>query len=330
MIRENIENCDSCCREWDCKCIDSQIPSPCRAKGLPICEPEVVLEPEEENTYVKVVPPEPTKTLLCDCVFQTEEDIGDDEEELSYKEPPTIDNELQLEDIQEELEKSKRRVELIDKLLLLNTPECPADDPCVDIKVEINKHSVPPSVLQLQRNNHKLQQQVKQLQQCCTAADVTVRSVRKSLCRDLEAAQKLQQRLNYMNSFKLQLQHQQDLCAQRYRHLMNEKFDWDDCYAFISKLGNYPAGQSEIVTREEYSKQKVKALARLDQTRAYVRQAYDAISLVGPALLYRPSGAASITSRVSKQSVSSTHRTGCERLESSIRAFLKRNEHLFH
>lgn len=322
------ENCVPCCEEWKCNC---EIPAPCRAPGLPICEPEVVPEPEEENTYVKVVPPEPAKTLLCDCVFTAEEDIGEDEEEeLSYKEPPTIDNELQLEDIQEELEKSKRRVELIDKLLLLNTPECPADDPCVDMNVEINKHSVPPSVLQLQRSNHQLRQQVKELQQCCTAVDVTMRSVRKSLCRDLEAAQKLQQRLNHMNSFKLQLQHQQALCSQRYRHLMNDKYDWDDCYRFITKLENYPIPKPGIVTRAEYSKQKVEALARLDETRAYVRQTFDVISNVGPGFFYRPSGAPSMQSRVSRQSSSSTYRTGCERLEGSIKAFLKRNEHLFN
>lgn len=330
--------CDCLCQKvCDCEDSETQLPPPCRAKGLPICEPEVVPEPEEKRIYVKPVPPEPAKTLLCDCV-QTQEDIADGEEEkedeeLSYKEPPTIDNELQLEDIRDVLEKSKRRVELIDKLLMLNTPECPPIDPCVDIKVEINKHSVPPSVLQLQRNNHQLRQQVKQLQQCCTAADVTVRSVRNSLCRDLEAAQRLQLRLNQMNSFKLELQHQQTLCAQRYRHLMNDKYDWDDCYSFISKLENYPAGSSKLVTRSEYNIQKLEVLARLDETREYVRQLYDIVSMTGPSLMYRPS-AASVTSRVSRQSRISgrytTYKTGCERLAGSIRAFMKRNEHLFN
>ncbi|KAH8419014.1 hypothetical protein KR222_000772, partial [Zaprionus bogoriensis] len=254
----------------------------CRAPGLPLCEPEEEHEEasaEEVQSVRRVPPPKPAKTILCTCVCKDSADEAEEEqeeEEQSIAEPPTIEYEMQLEDIQHELQKSKTRVELIDKLLSLNTAECPVVDPCVDMQLELNKHTVHPDILQLQRNNYKLRHQLKQLELSCKAADITVHNVRHSLCRDLEAAQRLQRRLNEMDSFKRRLEHQQALCLQRYRFLDNDKYDWDECYAFLDKILDVAEkGHPKLVSRVEYKQAKHEAGESLNAAKAHIRKLLD-------------------------------------------------------
>lgn len=309
-------------------------PAMCRAQGLPICEPEVIVEPEVEKPYVKPIPPEPVRTLLCECLVQNDEVSIEAMEEAEPHEPPTIDDELQLEDIRMELEKSQKRVQKIDELLSLNTPVCPVEDTCINLQIELGEHVVNSEILQLQRNNHRLEQQIKELQQNCKAADRTLQSVRQSLCRDLEGGQRLQQRLNQINSFKLQMEHEQALCAQRYHHLSRDKYDWDDCYDFISKLSNFSErGHKMLVTRQQYKLEKLLVLDRLNSTKLYIKDLFDFVAHVEPRLSGYHRGSRRRSShrfnynRASTKPV--THVAGSLRLDQSIHAFLKRNEDLF-
>lgn len=322
---------------------DSQVPMPpmpqpamCRAPGLPICEPEVVIpEPEEEKPYEKPIPPEPTRTLLCECLDQSDEVSIEAMEEEEPHEPPTIDDELQLEDIRTELEKSQKRVQKIDELLALNTPVCPEEDACINLQIELGEHVVNSEILQLQRNNHRLQQQIKELQQNCKAAARTMHSVRQSLCRDLEGGQRLQHRLNQLNSFKLQMEHEQTLCAQRYQHLSRDKYDWDDCYDFISKLSNFSEhGHRTLVTRQQYKLEKLLVLDRLNATKSYIKDLFDFVARVEPARLsgHRASSRRSshrFNYRRNSMRQGTQAVTGSVRIDQSIHAFLKRNEDLF-
>lgn len=328
-IKENDET------EWQLP--DPPLSTTCRAQGLPICEPEVVVEPEVEEPIIRPVPHVPARTLLCDCVVKNDESSDDEEvEQLSNSEPPTMDNVLQLEDIRHELQRSQQRVQEIDEQYSLNTPECPEEDPCIDLEIELNQHVVNSEILQLQRNNHKLQQQIKQLQQNCKAADITMHSVRESLCRDLEAGQRLQLRLNQINSFKLQLEHEQTLCAQRYRHLSKDKYDWDDCYEFISKLSDFSEGGHKwLVTRRQYKQEKLLVLDRLNSTKLYLKDLFDFVARVEPQRLAGTQNSTRHSRRFSHRVTQpptqskANSLTGSLRLNQSIYGFLKRNEDLF-
>ncbi|KAL7728976.1 hypothetical protein ACLKA6_019814 [Drosophila palustris] len=254
----------------------------CTAKGLPLCDPEPATTKEEIRPFVKIEPPAPTRTLLCDCVFEDdsetlEDDDDDDDDMESFREPPTIDDELQLEDIRAELRKKQQRVEQIDKTFELNTPECPAvGSKAVDMQVELNKYGVHPEILKLQRNNHKLRQQLKELHQCCTASDLNLKSLRTSLSRDLNAVQQLQRRVAQVDSFKRNVERERVLCSQRYGHLMREMYDWDECNRYIAKkLKDSEKDLLRFVARVDYESPKHEAVNKLKQTKLHVRDVYD-------------------------------------------------------
>lgn len=280
----------------------------CRAKGLPICDPESTSTKEEILPFVKIMPPAPARTLLCDCVFE------DDTEtlEIDDEEPPTIDDELQLEDIGEELKKYQQRVEQIDKTLELDTPECPIVDLNVDMQLELNNDNVHSEIANLQRNNHRLRQQLKQLDQCCTASDVILKSLKTSLSRDMDAIGQLQQRFDQMDSFKRNVEREQLLCGQRFRHLMQGMYDWDECNRYVEKrLKDSEKALLKFVSRLDYRSFKHEAIDRLNQAKIHVRDVHDAMykNLSSP--------------RIRGSSVPSV------RLGSEISAFLQRNMQLF-
>lgn len=244
----------------------------CRAKGLPICESELTTKKEETPPFVKIEPPAPGKTLLCDCVFEDESITLEDEDEKSFKKPPTIDDdELLVEHIRAELEDNQQRVDLIDSTYELNTPDCSVFNPDVDMQVELNKNSVHPEILQLQRNNHKLRQQLKELKQCCTASDIVLKGLRTSLNRDMNTVCELQRQIDQMDSFKRNLEHERVLCSQRYRYLVREMYDQDECNRYIEKkLKNSEKDLKRFVARAEYKNPKHEAIDRLNQAKVYI------------------------------------------------------------
>lgn len=284
----------------------------CRAKGLPICEPELATKKEEILPFVKIEPPAPAKTLLCDCVFEDESTTLDDEDEESFREPPTIDDdELQLEDIRAELVANQQRVDLIDNKFELNTPECPVINPCVDMQVELGKNSVHPEILQLQRNNHKLRQQLKELKQCCTASDIALKGLRTSLNRDMDKVSELQRRIGQMDSFKRNLEHERVLCSQRYRYLVREMYDHDECNRYIDKkLKSSEKDLERFVARADYKNPKHEAVDRLNLAKVHIIDVHNEMNKMG-----------SLRNRASS--------LPNPRMGSEIAAFLQRNMQLF-
>ncbi|EDW59794.1 uncharacterized protein [Drosophila virilis] len=291
----------------------------CKAPGLPICELEDSSSNVEVVDNLSIGQPEPGRTLLCDCVKKASE-----EEEPSLEQSTTVDEELQLEDIQDELEKNRALVDLIGQRLSLNIPDCPELDACMDMQVELNKDGMHPEILKLHRNNSQLRQQLSQLQHSCKAVDLSLKYMHNSLCRDLEAGAAMQRRLNELDSFKRIAEHEHALCRQRYRHLEQDKFDWNDCFAYISK--HYMELQpllKKYVRRTEYGQLRQDASELLNQAKLEAKELHD----------YLAENMNTLSQRVD-------HSPGCGRLGSEfatdrrmameIAAFLQRNEHLFN
>ncbi|KAH8398166.1 hypothetical protein KR215_008212 [Drosophila sulfurigaster] len=287
-------------------------PTTCRAKGLPLCEPKTTTLNVEIVPFVKIEHPAPAKTFLCDCALDDDSTALEDDDENSLKEPSTIDDQLQVENIEDELSKQKQRVQLIDNIYDLNTPYCPIGDPCVDMEIEINKFKVHPEILELQRNNHKLRQQLKEMQQCCTASDIIVKSLLKSISRDMETVAQLKSRFGKVDSFKRNLEYERMLCGQRYRYLMREMYDWDECNWYIqNKLKEAEKEHVKHVARIDYKDPKHEAIDRLNQAKLDIKEVHDAMY---------------------KSTWSPRNRESSEvypQLGSEISAFLQRNEQLF-
>ncbi|EDV91170.1 uncharacterized protein LOC6568021 [Drosophila grimshawi] len=295
----------------------------CRAAGLPLCEPESSTSVDEVHPFRKILSPQPAKTLLCDCVFG---DDGDDDEggesELSLEQPLTEGDDLQLEDIQDELDKKKAFVDLIGKRLSLQVPDCPIGDVCVDKQLELNNFDTHPEILELQRNNHKLSLQIRALQHSCTATDASLKHLRMLLDRELEAAVVLQRRLDRLDSVRRTMEHEQALCRQRYRHLQEDKYEWQDCHAYIKR------------SREEASLELVKFVPRLE----YIQPKHDAVQLLNQTKRlgkelheFLVENMARLSLRLGLRASTGHHAElgNNPRLGTFISEFLQRNERLF-
>ncbi|KAH8310051.1 hypothetical protein KR044_011679 [Drosophila immigrans] len=291
----------------------NSVPTTCRAKSLPLCEPKIPTSNEKKTIpFVKIELSAPAKTIICHCAVNDDSTTLEDENIDSFKEPPTIDDQLQLKDIVAELEKKKQRVDLIDKTYELNTSECPIVDPCVDMKIEMHKYKVHPEILELQRNNHKLQQQLQEMQQCWTTSDNIVRGLLKSISRDMESLVQLQRRFEQVDSFKRNVEHERMLCGQRYRYLMREIYDWDQCNWYIeNKLKEAEKEHFKLVARTDYKDPKHEAIDRLNQAKLEIKDVHDA--------MYRTEA-----SPMTREGSVLYPQMGSE-----ISAFLHRNEQLF-
>ncbi|KAH8358594.1 hypothetical protein KR093_001222 [Drosophila rubida] len=285
----------------------------CKAPGLPLCDPSSSTTEEEIKPYVKIPKLPPKKIFICGCVPEDESTAFVDEDEGEcVNEPPTIDVELQVEEIAAELEKKKQRVEEIDKTCELNTPECPILDPCINIEIEINRYKVDPEILELQRNNHKLRQQLQEMKKCCTASDVILKSLQKSISREMEMAVELQRRFAQIDSFKRNLEHQRMLCSQRFNFLIHEMYDWDECNWYIeNKLKDAEKTHLKLVTRLDYQTPKHEAVDRLNQAKLEVKLVHDEMTKA-------------LEGHANRESAVAVARLGSE-----ISTFLQRNEHLF-
>ncbi|XP_017846072.1 uncharacterized protein LOC108602460 [Drosophila busckii] len=247
----------------------------CRAQGLPICEPvleEIETKIETPAKRLVLLPPRPIKIIDCNCSATEEEE----EEEEQQPEPATADDFPVLEDLLNELAEQRTRVAEIDALLALDTLECPDADACVDMELELNKYNEHPEILQLQRDNNKLRSQLQQLRVSCDATDAMMKHLRAGLCRDLMAAAHMQQRFNQLDSFQRTLEREHALCAQRYRHLQREKYDWVDGQAYISSAEAHAQRQTKrLVHKEDYRQQKREAVQLLTPAKLQCRQIHN-------------------------------------------------------
>ncbi|EDW80518.1 uncharacterized protein Dwil_GK11525 [Drosophila willistoni] len=250
-------------------------PPPCKAKGIPICEPE-----KEEVADVKVIStyfelPRVKKAKLFQCPQSDSIELIEAISEESEI-PATLDEELQIDDIQNEVDRMKLKVSQINLLLGLNTPECPSIDPCLDVDTELKKHLISPEILNLQRNNQKLQQQISQLQLCRKASDLSMNNLTESISADRAAAGNLKKRLGELDSLKRTLEHEQALCGQRYRYMEKDKYDGSDLHPlFASANVNIKRVISKLVPTREYEKQKVQEIKKIQYLNEQCRKLFD-------------------------------------------------------
>ncbi|XP_064540219.1 uncharacterized protein LOC135429712 [Drosophila montana] len=292
----------------------------CKAPGMPICEPEETRSIVEVLGNLNIAPAEPVKTLLCGRVHKANE-VDEEAEELSLEQSTAVDEELKLEDIKDELEKNRARVDLIGQRLSLSIPDCPELDACMDMQLELNKDVMHPEILKLHRNNSQLRQQLSQLQRSCKAVDLSLQYMHNSLCRDLEAGAAMQRRLNELDSFKRTAEHEQALCRQRYRHLEQDKFDWNDCIAYISKrrMELQPL-LKKFVRRTEYGQPRHDAIELLNQAKLEAKELHD----------YLAENMCKLSQRVGQCGRLGAEIGNDRRMAMEIAAFLQRNEHLFN
>ncbi|XP_068157036.1 uncharacterized protein [Drosophila tropicalis] len=247
----------------------------CRAKGLPICKPET-----EEKADAKVIStyfelPRVKKAKLFQCPHSDSRELIEEISEES-KTPDTIDEDLQIDDIQNEVNSMKLKVSELNHLLGLSIPECPNIDPCLDVDTELNKHLISPEILNLQRNNRKLQQQISQLQLCRRASDLSMNNLTERITADRAAADNLKKRLGELDSFKRTLEHEQALCGQRYRYMEKDKYDGSALHPlFESAKVNIKRVISKLVPTREYEKQKVQEIKRIQYLNDQCRKLFD-------------------------------------------------------
>ncbi|EDW15967.1 uncharacterized protein LOC6574460 [Drosophila mojavensis] len=298
----------------------------CRAPGLPNCEPEDThISVVEQVSFRKIEPPIPPKTLHCDSIDRVDEledaDVeGEEEEEqeASASQSTKPEELVELEQIEAELLEQKNAVDLIGEEIALDMPECPSDDSCVNMELELQRGKVHPHIYKLQQENHLLRQQLSKAQLSCKAIDLSLKYLRNSLCRDLKAGAILRRRLDELNSFKLNVEHEQVLCRQRYNHLQEVKYDWVDCKAYLKESAEYTQREiKKIVRRADYTQPHLDALKLLKGAK---RMAMD--------LHF------DLTNRMTRLGQRIGSVAGCResknmrRFNSDISLFIKRNEHL--
>lgn len=295
----------------------------CKAPGLPLCEPE-----ELHISLNKLITPNielapPAKTILCECVekadeVKAEEAQEGEEEEVSVSQSATNEELMQLKEIEAELLEKKNLVDRIGEQISVDIPECPSEDPCVNLQLELQKSELHPYIYELQRENHQLRQQLSQAKASCKAIDLSLQYLHNSLCRDLNAGAILQRRLDELNSFKINLEHEQSLCRQRYRHLQNDKYEWVDFQGYVRKTA---AGDQQeltkLVQRLHYIQPKQDAVRLLKQVK---RKALDVQSHLASKML-------SLSQRVGQQTTL-FEMSSIRRVASSLSIFKQRSEYL--
>ncbi|TDG45865.1 hypothetical protein AWZ03_007720 [Drosophila navojoa] len=301
----------------------------CRAPGLPICEPEDThISVVEQVPYKKIEPPVPPKTLYCDSIDRLDElEDADDEAEEGEEEEgdeasggqSTKSEELVLlEQIEAELLEKKQAVDRIGEEMALDMPECPSEDSCVNMELELQRGKVHPHIYKLQQENHQLRQQLSKAQLSCKAIDLSLKYLRNSFCRDLKAAAILQRRLDELNSFKLNVEHEQALCRQRYRHLEESKYDWVDCKAYLKENDAHTQRQiKKFVMRADYTQPKIDAVKLLTRAKRKAMYVHNALT----------SRMAKFGQWICTAAVSRESKNAC-RFNSDISLFIRRNEHL--
>ncbi|EDW34093.1 GL22059 [Drosophila persimilis] len=269
---------------------------PCNAPGLMRCVPKVEVPPAE-TLWKFIAPPWVPKTKLFHCeppppptptptpgrsrrkgsqISQVSQMDVEEEQSSDQSSPPTMVEEMQLEEILAEVKRIKERVGEVDRQLGTRIPECPDIDPCVDMDVELLAFNTSPDILELQRNSHKLRQQLAELQLCRVATDSNVKAIRESICREMENANRLQKLLNELDSFKRKLEREQALCRQRFRYVEQVKVDGAECNNYFSserKLMEYFVGK--LVTKADYQQQKRRALKEIDFLKLKAKKFHD-------------------------------------------------------
>ncbi|BFF89661.1 uncharacterized protein DMAD_08366 [Drosophila madeirensis] len=260
---------------------------PCRAPGLVRCVPEVHVPPAE--TLWKFIDlPFVKKTKIFHCAPAPEpshpkrkgsEIVQEEEEEEQTSEqssPSTLDEEMQLEDILAEVNHIKGRVGEVNRQLGTRVPEYPDIDPCVNMDVELLAFNTNPDILELQRNTHKLRQQLVDLQMCRVATDRNIKDIRQSICQEMEHADRLQKSLNELDSFKRTLEREQALCRQRFRFVEQEKVDGGECNTYFdTERKLMECYLDKLVTKLDYQQQKRRALKDIDYMKLKAKRFHD-------------------------------------------------------
>ncbi|XP_022220872.2 uncharacterized protein LOC111073049 [Drosophila obscura] len=261
---------------------------PCHAPGLPRCVTDVLAVPPAETLWKFIELPWVKKTKIFHCEpppepshpkrrgSQLAKEEVEEEQASEQSSPPTMDEEMQLEDILAEVNRIKGRVGEVDRQLESRIPDCPDIDPCVSMDVELLAFNTNPDILELQRNTHKLRQQLAELQLCRVATDKNIKDMRASVCREMEHADRLQKRLNELDSFKRTLEREQAICKQRFHFVEQVKVDGGECNNYFdSERKLMECYLDRLVTKLDYQQQKRRALKDIDYVKLKAKKFHD-------------------------------------------------------
>ncbi|EDV48048.2 LOW QUALITY PROTEIN: uncharacterized protein Dere_GG10402, partial [Drosophila erecta] len=143
---------------------------------------------------------------------------------------------LELDDIYDEVFRLKRRISRLNYQLDTNIPECPNIDLCqADHIFLMNPQQMHPDILPIKIANHKLEQQLTQMQSVAKSSNLAKQMARDDYCRSLKLGDQLEIGIHKLDSFKLKFEKHQGLCRQRFRFLNQDKFGGRDFEEYVVK-----------------------------------------------------------------------------------------------
>lgn len=180
------------------------------------------------------------RTLKCNTLDLEEDEIEildvesneaiEEEEQLAEQEEEKVD----FEQMAKDFECMKRRIQKMQlKLKMHNLEQCPEEE-CVDLEVELNC-SQNKEICALQKGHHRLQCQITELIRCFKFAKDQIKDLRIRMCQKSAEILELQKKVAHMESQRLKLQHEFDLCIERFEYLKHVKAEWADVQDMMDK-----------------------------------------------------------------------------------------------
>ncbi|KAI8119157.1 hypothetical protein FF38_02380 [Lucilia cuprina] len=172
------------------------------------------------------------RTLCCNPIREKENEIEifeseatefeEDAEELIVSE----DEKLDIKQLMEDLDCMKRRIQLIQLRLKLPTDECPEEE-CLDYEVLLNC-SKNKEICTLQKNQHMLQHQIKELVKCNKIAKEQIKVLQLNMCEKNNEILELRELVKTLMEWKNTLDHEFGKCLERFEYLKHVKAEWRD------------------------------------------------------------------------------------------------------
>ncbi|XP_017046573.1 uncharacterized protein LOC108091740 [Drosophila ficusphila] len=246
---------------------------PCKAPGIPkkIKEPLVKNEQKSAQQTVSLI----ATQHKPERVFHSEKpEYFTSQPTLSLEEGEESEASLQLEDINEDVSRIKRRVSRLNHLLGTNIPECPDIDPCMHDSLLLSDR-IHPDILQIEISNNKLRYQLNELKSVKKSADLAIKIVREVYCRNMKLFEQLQNGIQQLESFILMFEKHQGVCLQRFRFLEKDKCSGRELEAYNENRAEMTKRLFvQYVVKNDYEplrKKAFKVLSYLTQASEYLK-----------------------------------------------------------
>ncbi|XP_065370388.1 uncharacterized protein LOC135962404 [Calliphora vicina] len=171
------------------------------------------------------------RTLCCNPIREKEEEVEIFESELTELEVEeevlmSEEEKLDIKLLMREMDCMKRRIQIMQLRLKHLTDECPAEE-CLDYEVLLNC-SQNKEICALQKNQHMLQCQIKDLIKCCKVAKEQIQDLTLRMCEKTKEILQMGELVKTLMAWKNTLDHEFGKCVERFEYLKHVKAEWLD------------------------------------------------------------------------------------------------------